>query len=181
MDKHFINLTNGLEALSSLEGKDVSYCYIASTTLERHNYIKLFSDLDHNFLFNLAIGNNCYFYDYGTNRPYSKTCYFGIPLIVYILTRFWLDRNEDKLCYRLDRRGLNSFPEIQKYNDIYTYLFLVNSTKEKEFIKTKLRKYKKFLITNEIKLTAISQSTTHDGDYSYYKSIIENDLLSRGT
>src|SRR5574343_1708626 len=83
MDKHFINLTNGLEIFENNTEfvkivNEVNFIYVASTTIENKNYIKLFSELDHNFLFNLAIGNNVIFYDFGTNRKLSKTCYLAI-------------------------------------------------------------------------------------------------------
>lgn len=175
--KHFINLTNGLEAISkyNLDVNKLNYMYIASTTLERKDYIKLLNDLDHNFLFNLAIGNEVIFYDFGTNRMLSKTCYFAIPFIKYVLTRFWLDKNDSNLCYRHPRHSKEiRFPEWDRFNEIYNSIFIYDTNKEKNFIKTKLKKYKnKFLNTNEIKLDFICSSTINDGNYEYYKQIIK--------
>lgn len=173
MIKHFINLTNGIEKISELKDHDLNFCYIASTTIERKDYIKLIRDLDHNLLFNLAIGNTCILYDYGTNRPFSKTCYHGVQIIVYILTRYWLGKDYERLAYRLDRRGKKVFKEIDYYNKIYEDLFLYNNTKEKNQVKNKLSKYKKFLLTDEIKLLPCSSSTKHDGDYTFYKNLIK--------
>lgn len=180
MKKNFINLTNGLEAIEKydLNINELNYMYLASTTIERANYIKLIMDLDHNFLFNLAIGNEVVFYDFGTKKNISKSCYMGINLIRYILTRYWLDLDDESLCFRNTRNSKKEISEILHFKSIYNTLFMYNSTKEKKALKTKLNKYKnKFLLTNKIKLRYISSSTNHDGDYKYYKQIIKTKIL----
>jgi|SRR5574343_1383541 len=180
MDKHFINLTNGLEIFENNTEfvkivNEVNFIYVASTTIENKNYIKLFSELDHNFLFNLAIGNNVIFYDFGTNRKLSKTCYLAIPLIKYCLTRYWLDVDDKNLAVRYSKDGKQIFNNYDYYNTIYSDIFLNSKTKEKVFVKTKLKKYRnKFLITDKINLEFVSDSTSNDGDYEYYKNIIKN-------
>lgn len=174
-EKHFINLTNGIEKIPELLESNIpfEFCYIASTTIERKDYIKLFLDLDHNLLLNLAIGNKCYFYDYGTNRVMSKTCYSAVPLINYILTRYWLSKDDINLCYRYTRTGKEKLSVGNYYNYIYEQLFLYDSNSEKQKVKTKLKKYKnKFLLTKEIQLIPISKSTINDGDYEFYKQIL---------
>ena len=50
--KNWINLTNGIEDIENLD--NFSFIRIQSTTLERKDYIKLFLDLDHNFLIHLV-------------------------------------------------------------------------------------------------------------------------------
>ena len=178
--KHFINLTNGLEIInnSSLDIDKLNYMYIASTTLERNDYIKLLTDLDHNFLFNLAIGNEVIFYDFGTNRKNSKTCYLGINFIRYALTRFWLETDNKSLCFRNTRNTNDKIKEEKRFNELYLDLFVNNMDKNKVFLKTKLKKYKnKFLLTEKINLDFISNSTKHDGDYDYYKNIISKKII----
>lgn len=172
----FINLTNGLEHLKNYQDrlKELSFVYIASTTIEQRAWCKLIGDLDHNLLLNLAIGNNCLVVDCGTNRVFSKTIYLGIPLIKYILTRYWLGIDDPNLCYRYNRNGTKGSNEYRYFSQIYEQLFLYNNTKEKEFVKTKLKKYKnKFLLTNTIKLHGTSYSTTNDGRYDYFKDILK--------
>ena len=175
-----MNLTNGLEAIEkyNLDVNNLNFMYIASTTLENKNYLKLLTDLDHNFLFNLAIGNKVIFYDFGTNRKLSKTCYFGIPFIKYCLTRFLLGVNDDNFCYKHPKHSKAiKFSEIERFNFLYDSIFIYNNNKEKEFLKNKLKKYKnKFLLTNAINLEFISESTVNDGNYNYYKNLIKNNF-----
>jgi len=68
---NFLNLSNGTEAITEIEAP-FSFVRIQSTTLERKDYIKLFLDLDHNFLLHLALGYHCIVHDRGTNRKTLK-------------------------------------------------------------------------------------------------------------
>ena len=174
---NFINLTNGLEWLEEIDG-NINFMNIASTTLEQKNWLKLFQELDHNFLLHLALGHDVYFYDCGTKRKNSKTVYKGIPLIKYVLTRYWLEIDDESLCYHLgrdcDKKIYNCKDEFIR---IYDYLFVNDRSREKERLKSKLNKYKsKFLLTNEIRLTGVSKETFHDGDYNFYKNILVNSI-----
>ena len=62
MDKHFINLTNGIEAIPFLDNYE--FVRIPSTYCEAKAWDKLMLSLDSNFLMNLAVGNTCIIYDY---------------------------------------------------------------------------------------------------------------------
>lgn len=169
----FLNLTNGLEKLPTLRKLrlEINFIRIQSTTIERKCWIKLLTDLDHNLLFNLAIGNECIVWDCGTNREISKTIYLGVPLIRYCLSRYWLEVTPDNI-FRIGRTGTITNQKLDNYFDeIYKELFVFNSTKEKELMKTKLRYYRKFLLTKEIKLIGCSISTANDGNYNYFKKI----------
>lgn len=173
--KHFVNLTNGILAIPELDQAGIPYEFIRiqSTTLENKNWIKLFTDLDHNFLINLALGNMCIVYDYGTNRPYSKTIYMGLEIIRYILNRYWY--NYDDLEARRYTRNGKSFVNGMRgyYNEIYEKLFIYDSTKEKIALKNKLKYYKRFLNDNTINLEGRSESTDKDGNYEYMSNLLK--------
>ena len=53
--KYFINLTNGIEALPTVDG-DVSFIRIQSTACEQKRWDFLIQDLDNNFYTWLALG-----------------------------------------------------------------------------------------------------------------------------
>lgn len=174
MRKHYINLTNGIEKLEEIVSLNEPYSFlrICSTTIECKNWVKLFTDLDHDFLMHLVLGFECNVYDFGTNRVMSKTCYVGIPLIRYVLTRFYLDKETDE--FRIGRNGNVTKENYSKYfSQIYEYLFMYDRGKEgKLFLKTKLAYYKKFLNTDVINLNAISESTSNDGNCDYYRHLL---------
>lgn len=176
MNKHYVNLTNGIEAIEEIKKlkEPISFIRICSTTVERKDYIKLFSDLDHDLLLHCALGYNCHIYDFGTNRVMSKTCYFAIPFINYVLNRYWYDLDETYV--RIGRNGSITTEIYNTYFEkCYTFLFHFDSNKEKEFMKTKLKYYKKFLNSDRVILTPHSKSTIHDGKYEFYKeTLIKN-------
>lgn len=169
-------MTNGVEYIDRSQGRttkfdQVSFVRIQSTTIERKNWVKLFSDLDHNFLLNLALGEVCVLIDGGANKKYSKTLYYGVPLITYVLNRLWYNIENP---YRFCRGDIQKkiFDVKDYYNHVYEELFKFNSTKEKERIKEKLRYYTKFLDGNEVLLAPMGFSTCHDGDFRYYRDIL---------
>lgn len=177
MIKHYLNLTNGIEWLEEIKNTKEPYSFIRiqSTTLERKNYLKLFNDLDHDFLLHLALGFKCIVYDCGTNRPFSKTIYYGIPLIRYVLNRRWFDLIPDTVN-RLNRNGSIGENVSVQYNKIYNELFRWDQNISKEHLKKKLDYYSKYLVGNEISLEGISKSTKNDGNYELYSKIVKNKL-----
>lgn len=172
MKHYFINLTNGIEKLPELEDGQINFMRIRSTTIERKDYLYLLNDLDHNFLINLVLGNECVFVDYGTNRKNSKTCYFAIPLIKYILTRRWL--GVEITPYRLTRSKDDKIYDVEKlFQFIYDDIFTFSQTKEKNKVKTKIDYYKRFINTESLNLTYICESTQNDGNYQYYVKLLK--------
>lgn len=170
-NKNYINLTNGIEKIPELN--NYSFIRIQSTTIERKDWIKLLQDLDHDFLLHLVLGFNVNVYDYGTNREYSKTIYYGLPLIEYCLNRFWFDIIPEKVEIYC-RNGNLRVGNFQEYfNQIYNQLFIYDRNKEKERLITKLKYYKKFINCNKITLNGFSQSTNNDGNYPYYFNLLK--------
>ena len=165
---NFINLTNGIEFLPEVESPH--FIRIQSTTIERKNWTKLFSDLDHDFLINLALGHDCRVYDCGTNRPLSKTIYFAVPFIEYCLCRFWYGQ---VIKARRFSRGGQEINDVDQYYDtIYRTVFEFDSNKDKERVKEKLKYHKRFLRGDTIRLTGISKATIHDGDVNFYRTLL---------
>lgn len=180
MTKHFLNLTNGIEWLENNQASRLymfDFIRIQSTTIERNDWIKLFSDLDHNFLFHLAIGTECKVYDCGTNRVCSKSIYKGLEVIRYVLNRYWFGLDSEKV-FKLGRDGNISTIDIKnELNDIYENLLVYNLTKEKRAVKNKLKYYKKFLMMcDKIKLEGFSKPTIHDGDWNYYHNVLKSKI-----
>lgn len=72
---NYINLTNGIEVIPMLDylNEDYRFIRIQSSILERKQWDKFIQDLDYDFLMNLALGNFCYVYDYGANKPDRKS------------------------------------------------------------------------------------------------------------
>lgn len=89
MQKHFINLTNGIEWIPYLT--DYSFVRIESTAIEKDDWLRILRDLDVNLLMHLSLGYECHIYDCGTRREVSKTISVGVPYIKKFLTDRWLN------------------------------------------------------------------------------------------
>lgn len=173
MKHFFINLTNGIEYLESeIDGK-IHFIRLRSTTIERKDYIFLLMDLDHNFLLHLALGKECILVDYGTRRKNSKTCYTGVPLIKYLLGKYWFGIEE--VTHRTSRSSDVLIGDvIEHFKHIYDYIFTFNSTAEKNKLKTKLNYFKRFIDKDKlINLSYLSSSTINDGNNAHYIKILK--------
>jgi len=138
--KHFINLTDGLEWADELP--EFSFVRIESTAIEKEAWDRILRDLDANLLMNLAMGEECHFYDCGANREVSKTVSVGIPFIVKTLYDFWLGET----------------PYMAK-------------TPERQAVKRKIGYFRRFVNTDQIKLIGHSRKTINDGNKPYFQNI----------
>jgi len=177
MIKHFVNLTNGIEAIPEIRG-DFSFIRIQSTTIEQRNYYKLFADLDHNLLMWLVLGAECRIYDFGTNRPLSKTIYIGLPIIEYCLNKYWLGHEMENVWVG---RKFNHNSKGYIEEKIYSRLFAFHDEKllpAKISMNTRFKYYRKFIPDNleRISLIGCSTSTKWDSNTCFYKQILKENL-----
>jgi len=159
--KHFLNLTNGIEAIKKYD-INLEKCHfinIKSTYCEQKLWDKILVNLDNDFLLNLAIGNECIIYDFSNKKKIPRSVWQGIPFIEYILNIIWFRRKTTPFV-----RGIN----VQNYF-WNCYKELSNSTI------SKIKYYRKFLNTNNIKIRCICDKTNLDGKYAYYKDILLNE------
>lgn len=174
MRHHFINLTNGLEAIDDIliTNESWSFCRIRSTTIEKHNWWSLFNiDIDNNLLMRLALGYECIIHDRGTNRPLSKTIFYAIPLITYVLEKTWFEINPENV-YALGKNGGKGLNLIKEFSLLYDEI--IQGKNEKSAITRKrLNYYKQYTKNNKVNLIGYSKSTKNDGNYEYMKTIAD--------
>jgi hypothetical protein len=148
--KHYLNLTNGLE----WDVPDPHYIRIPSTALEKNDWFSVFVELDHDLVFNLALGNTCIIYDCGCRRITSKVIASAVPTIKDCLQAFWFNGPQPKIY-----QGLFSYKEKTNF----------------AHIKRKYGYYKRYLKLNhdrEVKLIGHSKYTSRDGDRQFYEEKI---------
>ncbi|GLC37623.1 hypothetical protein PLESTB_001666900 [Pleodorina starrii] len=92
--RHFVNLTNGIEALPMLEELQLPYSFvrIQSTACEQQNLEALVSELDANLLISLALGHCCLVYDCGSRGRDGtpRALWYGLEFVRYTLSKLWL-------------------------------------------------------------------------------------------
>ena len=133
--KYYINLTAGL-LQNEYQGTLIR---IQSSHIESKSYDRLFYGLSDDLLYNLAIGNDCVIVDCTSNKS-GKIERVAIPVITYFLNYFWFDvRKHLKV-------GSNRYLNLTNV----VYKMFTPQTK------AKLRYFKKFLATTEVKLSGIT-------------------------
>jgi hypothetical protein len=156
--KHFINLTNGIEALEKYQipADEVNFIRIQSCYVERHLFNDILLEIDHNFLMYAALGYECNVYDFGAQCDISKATYMGVAWIKYVLERRWLG---------LQPKLIVKDKDISNYVD-ELYCKIPNR------LKTRLDYYKKYLNTSELRINIITSATLNDNNIDYYKETL---------
>ncbi|GIL68502.1 hypothetical protein Vafri_21771 [Volvox africanus] len=94
--RHFVNLTNGIEALPMLHELNLPYSFvrIQSTACEQQNLEALVAELDANLLLSLALGHCCLVYDCGSRGRDGtpRALWYGLEFVRYTLSKLWLRR-----------------------------------------------------------------------------------------
>ena len=156
----FINLTNGIEAIirHGLLGSDYHFIRVQSTACEQKRWNFIIHELDYCFLMALALGKHCTIYDFGAHSSIPRALWQGLTWVEYVLNRFWLKKE-------IPIKSRGGISMLKYFSECYEKL----DTRAIQ----KLTYFKKFLNTREIKLTMISQKTNNDGDYKYYKTLLD--------
>lgn len=179
-ERHYVNLTNGLESLPELvdAGALWSFLRLQSTTVERQDWVKLFlTDLSDDLLMHLALGWRCVIHDRGTNRPLSKTIYYAIPLVRYVLDRRWYEFAPAEV-WNQGRRGGRGSNVVAQYAKIYHDLF-VHTMADTGRVKRRVEYYRRYLVASVdgVQLVGASSATTRDGDGAYYRNLAHAALV----
>lgn len=162
---HYINLTNGIEAIPSIPSDDYRFIRIQSTVCEQHLWDKLLLELSDDLLMNLALGNECIIYDYGAGKPVPKAVYQGLEFIRYVLYRRWLDIEYPPIIRRNNHTNVNCQREFEHY-----YRNLPKKAKKK------IDYFLPYLNTDQIRLSSVTAATVHDGDKPYYNRILQKTI-----
>lgn len=161
MQKIYVNLTNGIEALPVLNG-EVHFIRIQSTYCEQKRWSQLILELDYDFLMNIALGHECVIYDFGARKPVPRALYQGVEFIKYALHMRWLRQLYQP---QISRSGCKeNGHKCEKYfNQCYQDL--------SDRAKKKLDYFMPFVV-GEINIVTKSDSTIHDGDKNYYCHVL---------
>ena len=173
----YLNLTNGIEYLKDWDKyntnyannpfavnplNEVKFIRIQSTQCEQKNWDLVLQDLDYDFLLRLAMGYHIKVVDYSQKKEASRAMYQGLTFIRYCLERRWYGRKIIPI--------VNNYDCSKYFDEVYRKL-------DKRTFK-KLDYFKKFLMGLNVNLTSSCYTTQHDGDYDFYKDVLENSMQS---
>jgi hypothetical protein len=150
MVRHYLNLTNGIEAIElfNLDPQDVHFIRIQSTTCEQKRWAWLLDNLDTDFLLHLAMGTECIVYD-GTTRGRDgvpRALWQGLEFVKYVLEKVWFNQEYDA------PKGMSAY-----------FAGVFNNLPKPTLIK--IKQFRRYLQADELKLRVVSWKTDHDGDY----------------
>ena len=86
---HWINLTNGLQAIRDYGLTDWRALRLQSTWCEQKRWEDVLASVPDEMLLRLALGQECRVYDYGARKFQSRACWQGLEWVRYALTRRW--------------------------------------------------------------------------------------------
>lgn len=156
---NFINLTNGIEAISDYQLTDYQFIRIQSSICESQNWERLIEQIDTNLLMHLALGDCCIIYDYSANKDIPRALYQGIAFLEFVLERRWFNRNTP-----MKIRNMTC-------NDVY-YENAYQKIRRNKLIKKKLDYFKKFLNTDNLNIILHAGKTKYDSRYDKYKEML---------
>lgn len=165
---HYINLTNGLEAVPRLKkiigSSNINICRLQSSHCEASRPDLLLPAIDASMLFWLAQGHTVLVYDFGSRnkkRGAPRALWYGLEFLKYVLGYVWYNDRYPRCIVR----GYN----VQKEFEAMVQNHVDRSTMKK------LKYYRKYSsIGNKgISLYGVYSSTLHDADEEYYKHLAQ--------
>jgi hypothetical protein len=112
--RHYVNLTNGLEALPGLTALvpagELRFTRMQSSHAEASAYDKLLAELDHDLLWSLAAGHTCYLYDFASRNPrrgVSRAQFLGVEFAKWALAYLWFGKDSARVPGCVLVRGKN--------------------------------------------------------------------------
>lgn len=154
---HFINLTNGIEAIKEYNLTGYSFIRLQSTWCEQRLWNNFFFDLDNNLLINLALGNECIIYDYNSrhlNKP-PRAIWQGLNFVITVLYFIWFNKEYE-----------DTDPALLNY-------FKIEYNKLSPTVIKRLKYFRRYLMTDKLNIKTICKYTKNDGNYKYYSEILK--------
>lgn len=87
--RNWINLTNGLQAIRDYRLTEYSVMRLQSTHCEQKRWDYVLASVPDEFLFRLALGDECRVYDYGARKAVPRAVWQGLEWVRYAVTRRW--------------------------------------------------------------------------------------------
>ena len=157
--RHFINLTNGIQAIEDYGLTDVRFVRIQSTACEQKRWEDILMQLSDDFMISAALGHRCIVYDYGANKDVPRAIWQGLEWIKYVLWRHWCDRGPYQPVGRAQ-------PMERYFDEQYRQLG--------PRVKARLNYFKRYCRYDEmvLRISSVTGPTTHDGDAAYYVGLL---------
>lgn len=153
---HFINLTNGIQAIEDYELSDYRFLRLQSTACEQKRWEDIIMTITDDFMVATALGHNCIVYDYGANKEVPRAIWQGLEWVKYCLLKRW--HNTEYQPQGRMKTGAEYFSSQYK------------SLSKK--VKNRLDYYGRY-VNGPLCINAISSATNRDGSIQWYANILK--------
>lgn len=151
--RHFINLTNGLQAIPEHGLTDYRFIRLQSTACEQKLWADILMQLSDDFLMAAALGHECVVYDYGARKEVPRAVWQGLEWVKFVLHRRW----KGQMYIPCGRAALMRDYFYSEYVGL------------PDRVKARLDYFGKFSkMGDPIRIRAVTAATAHDGDWEYY-------------
>lgn len=170
--RHFINLTNGIEAIpqllsSGVNENELNYIRIQSTHCESRNYNAILEGLDTTLLMNLARGNVCLLYDFGSRGTGTLIGEddekYGIPRAYWMGTE-WIRHALASIWHlpeaRLGKRYVRGYNSVDHFNE---QIMLIPKV-----LRRRIKYFRPYVTTKHLHLYPIYKRTMEDANKQFH-------------
>ncbi len=153
---HFINLTNGIQAVRDYGLTDYRFMRLQSTACEQKRWEDILLTTTDDFMMAAALGHGCIVYDYGANKQVPRAVWQGLEWVKYALSKRW--------------HGINYQPQGRARTSTgYFALQYEGLTKR---ARARMDYYKRY-VNGPLCINAVTQATEHDGAREWYADILK--------
>jgi hypothetical protein len=160
--RNWINLTNGLQAIRDYGLTEYNVMRLQSTHCEQKRWADVLASVPDEFLFRLAMGDECRVYDYGARKAVPRAVWQGLEWVRYAVTRRWT--GEVVVLTGRARTMGRYFAE--------QYAGLTDREKSR-------LDYFGAMANGTPRISAVTGPTSHDGNKSWFMGCIANARLDR--
>lgn len=153
---HFINLTNGIQAIKDFDLKDYRFIRLQSTACEQKRWENIILSISDEFLLSASLGSECIVYDYGANKEKPRAIWQGLEWIKFCLYKRW---------FNIDYNPVGRCSSSKRYFE-EQYFNLSNR------VKSRLDYFKSF-IEDQLSISSVTGATKNDGNKEFYSNILK--------
>jgi hypothetical protein len=157
--RHFVNLTNGIQAIEDYDLRDFRFIRIQSTACEQKRWEEILLSLSDDFLMSAANGAECIVYDYGANKTIPRAVWQGLEWVKYSLRRRW--------------HGLEHGPQGRAATS--GMYFAENYGRLSKRAKARLDYFSRYIF-GPLRVSALTSATSRDGDTEWYVNAVSSFL-----
>jgi hypothetical protein len=160
---HFINLTNGIQAIQDYGLTDYRFIRLQSTACEQKRWEEILNTLSDDFMVAAALGNNCIVYDYGANKEVPRAVWQGMEWVKFALLKRWHDI---------------TYLPLGRAKTCGTYFAEVFASLDKK-TKARLDYFGKY-VSGPLHISSKTTATDKDSNYSWYVDVLRHNAKGEG-